>query len=189
MALKALPQIGVIAAIAVLGMKSTLESKAEGICDASHFKVAIDVGHTPEAHRALSARGVPEYTFNYALGMEILGTLAGAGYPTVLTTVHGRGLNQLLKRTSQARAQNALLFLSIHHDDVQPIYKAKWRYNGKLQSYSDRFSGYSLFVSSKNADYSGSLAFARLLGRQLTSGGMTSPLTIQRISRARDDPC
>jgi len=39
------------------------------------------------------------------------------------------------------------LFISIHHDDVQPVYYSKWDYNGKTYHFSDKFAGYSIFVS------------------------------------------
>jgi len=141
-------------------------------CRRSDFGVAVDVGHTPEAQGASSARGVPELTFNRVLASEIVQTLSQAGYPTLLVTVHGRGTAQLLERTARAQAFGARLFLAIHHDDVQSIYKSKWEVDGTTHQYSDRFSGHSLFVSAKNGDYQGSMAFARLLGHQLKMQGL-----------------
>jgi N-acetylmuramoyl-L-alanine amidase len=141
------------------------------VCDRADFRIAIDVGHTAEAKGATSARGVPEHAFNLALASEIAEMLDKAGYPTLLIIVHGRGHWQLLQRTSEARDFGAQLFLSIHHDDVQLIYKSSWVFDGHLRSYSDLFSGYSLFVSPKNAQYEASIVFARLLGKELRSRG------------------
>jgi N-acetylmuramoyl-L-alanine amidase len=141
-------------------------------CRRSDFRVAVDVGHTPEAQGAYSARGVPELTFNRALASEIVQTLGRAGYPTLLVTVHGKGTAQLIERTARAQAFGAKLFLAIHHDDVQSIYKSTWEVDGTTHPYSDRFSGHSLFVSAKNGDYAGSVAFARLLGQQLKTQGL-----------------
>ena len=33
-------------------------------CSAADFKIAIDIGHTRNTPGAMSARGVPEYSFN-----------------------------------------------------------------------------------------------------------------------------
>jgi N-acetylmuramoyl-L-alanine amidase len=142
------------------------------VCDRANFRIAVDVGHTTEAKGATSARGISEHAFNFALAFEIVGLLHKAGYPTLLIVVRGRGRGQLMKRTFEARDFGARLFLSIHHDDVQPIYKSSWVFDGRVRTYSDRFSGYSLFVSPKNSQYGRSLVFARLLGMQLKSRGL-----------------
>jgi len=47
------------------------------------------------------------------------------------------------------------------------IYLKKWRYQGKKHRYSDRFNGFSIFVSKKNTAYDDSFSFAQLLGQQL----------------------
>ncbi|MCK1489757.1 N-acetylmuramoyl-L-alanine amidase [Bradyrhizobium sp. 180] len=160
-------------AAAVWLIALSIACQAEGVrCDRANFRIAVDVGHTPEAKGAKSARGVPEYDFNLALGSEIVGLLGKAGYPTLRIVVHGRGKAQLLLRTSQARDFGARLLLSIHHDDVQAIYKSNWTFEGGWHSFSDRYSGYSLFVSSKNTQYDSSIAFARLLGIQFKNRGL-----------------
>lgn len=146
---------------------------AEPACRPADFKIAIDVGHTPEAPGATSARGVTEYAFNLQLAKQVEKTLRDAGFSRVaLITERGSGRRQLLHRTERANVLGIDLLLSIHHDDVQDVYHAKWTYNGATRLFSDKFSGYSLFVSRKNQSFEGSLAFAKLLGTALSARGM-----------------
>jgi N-acetylmuramoyl-L-alanine amidase len=86
--------------------------------------------------------------------------------------MHGIGRHQLIARTEHANALGIDLLLSIHHDDVQDLYHARWTSQGAVHLYSDAFSGYSLFVSRDNPRFDDSLAFARLLGTALTGRGM-----------------
>jgi N-acetylmuramoyl-L-alanine amidase len=142
-------------------------------CKPEGFKIAIDVGHTPQAPGTTSARGVPEHAYNLQLAQQVEKTLLDGGFGhTTLITARGVGRPQLLRRTERANALGVDLFLSIHHDDVQDVYHAKWTYNGASHLFSDKFSGYSLFVSRKNRHFEDSLAFARLLGAALTAHGM-----------------
>ena len=142
-------------------------------CIPDEFGIAIDVGHTKDASGALSARGVTEYSFNLKLAKRIEEKLRQAGYKnTHLITAKGVGRAQLIQRSLQANSAKVDLFLSVHHDDVQPIYYEKWTYNGKVHHFSDRFSGYSLFVSYQNQFPIDSLHFAKLLGAELSLRGM-----------------
>lgn len=142
-------------------------------CRRQDFKLALDVGHTPDAFGAVSARGVPEYEFNLRLAKKIAQTLRDAGFiKTSLILVRGQGKHQLLERSARANLLKADLLLSIHHDDVQPIYYKKWIYNSKKYNYSDKYSGYSIFLSGKNQFMGKSLQFAKLLGVQLRLQGL-----------------
>jgi len=143
------------------------------VCRPENFKIAIDVGHTPEAPGATSARGVTEYAYNLLLAKRIERTLLDGGFSrTTLITARGVGRPQLLKRTERANTLGLDLLLSIHHDDVQGLYHARWTYKGAIHLFSDKFSGYSLFVSRENRHFDDSLAFAKLLGAALTARGM-----------------
>jgi N-acetylmuramoyl-L-alanine amidase len=52
----------------------------------------------------------------------------------------------LFERTAVARTKGADLFLSIHHDSVQPRFLLPWRtYQGRREYYSDQFRGYSIW--------------------------------------------
>jgi N-acetylmuramoyl-L-alanine amidase len=167
----------VIAAATIIaaGLPDQAAGAANGasVCKPENFKIAIDVGHTPEAPGTTSARGVAEHAYNLQLAEQVKKTLLSGGFGhTILITAQGVGRPQLLKRAERANALGVDLFLSIHHDDVQDSYHSKWTYNGASQVFSDRFSGYSLFVSRQNRHFEESLAFAKLLGAALMAQGM-----------------
>jgi N-acetylmuramoyl-L-alanine amidase len=47
-----------------------------------------------------------------------------------------------------------------------------WEFEGKKSHFSDRFSGYSVFVSRSNPDYKTSLSFAELIGKEMKAQGL-----------------
>jgi len=155
-------------------MTLTAGAAAQGsACEPERFKIVLDVGHTVENQGATSARGVKEYMFNLRLAKEMETALKEAGFTqTHLFITHGATRAQLFTRPERAHALGADLFVSIHHNDVQERYKSKWQYEGQTQSYSDAFSGHSLFVSRENARFSDSLAFGHLLGLELKARGL-----------------
>jgi N-acetylmuramoyl-L-alanine amidase len=137
-------------------------------CDRSRFRVVVDVGHTIQAPGALSARNVPEYEFNLRLGQQIQQQLIANGFiGTTLLITEGEARPSLFKRVAVANELPADLFLSIHHDSVPDWILEDWEFEGTPSHFSDRFSGYSLFVSRDNQEYDASLLFATLLGKQL----------------------
>jgi N-acetylmuramoyl-L-alanine amidase len=141
-------------------------------CVPRQFKVVIDVGHTIDARGATSARGVSEYNFNLNLANHLSESLKDAGFDVSLVIVRGTGTVQLVERSVRANALKPDLLISIHHDDVQSQYHAAWTYRGSVQSYSDRYSGYSLFVSYLNGYLDRSLQFSKLAATQLRLHGM-----------------
>ena len=143
-----------------------------GRCKPAGFPVAVDIGHTAEAPGATSARGLPEYLFNAALGRDVVAALEGGGFPTLPIHVTGDGKQQLARRVAVAKARKPALLISLHHDSVQPRYLEEWRFAGRNLTYSDRFSGFSIFVSRANQHFAESLAFASGLGRHLTAAGL-----------------
>ena len=76
------------------------------------------------------------------------------------------------QRVASANSLRGDLFVSIHHDLVPDNLKETWQYEGKKLSYSDRFSGYAIFVSNDNADRAASLAFGHSLGQELQKRGL-----------------
>jgi len=144
-----------------------------GSCNRAAYRVVVDVGHTDLAPGATSARGVPEYVFNHRLANQIGQRLAGAGFTrtTVLVTP-GASWSGLAKRVANANNMGADLFLSIHHDSVPEQFLERWQHEGQPRAYCDRFRGHSIFVSTENAHFQESLAFGRLLGRQLKARGL-----------------
>lgn len=105
---------------------------------------------------------------------------------TVLIT-EGDGRVQLFKRSKHANAIAPDLLLSIHHDSVPQSYLEPWTHEGVQRSYSDRFSGFSVFISRDMPKAKASLAFAKLLATELVNREMRFTLhyadTIRSESR------
>ncbi len=139
--------------------------------DAAEPVIAIDVGHSKSSPGATSARGIPEFLFNRTLATELFERLSSDGIHAFLIGEDGQ-LTDLRKRIEQARAGKATFFLSMHHDSVQPRYLRDWKWKGAFHRYSDRFSGYALFVSRKNQDLASSLRCASDIGAALRKQGL-----------------
>ena len=151
---------------------STLKT-GSSLCDPLKFRIVVDVGHTVESDGAMSARNVPEFTFNLRLARKIEADLKAAGYPaTRLIVTEGRARPSLFKRVATAKALHADLFLSIHHDSVPNKLLEDWEFEGKKSHFSDRFSGYSVYVSHDNPQFRASLSFAEMIGKQMKAKGL-----------------
>lgn len=145
-------------------------------CDRASFAVALDAGHTPGDPGSTSARGKREFDFNDRLARESLAALKSAGFARAfLVNPYGKEL-PLYSRTKIADKQGAQLFLSIHHDSVQPHYLSSWTHAGADQKYSDQFSGFSLWVSRTNGAAAASLATAQAIGAGLVRRGLSPTL-------------
>lgn len=153
-------------------------SDASSLCarervDRGNLVIALDIGHSIEVPGARSARGKPEYKFNFDMGKVLLSVLKERGYDkSFILDESGRNI-ELLERVKIASAAGSDLFISIHHDSVQPAYLSAWKVNGKIQYYSDRFSGYSLFYSGENRYPECSLVLARLIGQYMSAIGLS----------------
>jgi N-acetylmuramoyl-L-alanine amidase len=146
---------------------------AASVCDPRKFRIVLDVGHTAESEGATSARGVPEFTFNLRLAQRIEEKLKAEGFAeTRLLVTEGKAKPSLVQRVKAANDLNADLFLSIHHDSVPNKFLEDWEFEGKKSHFSDRFSGYSVFVSRENPDFKTSLAFAELLAKEMKAQGL-----------------
>jgi N-acetylmuramoyl-L-alanine amidase len=142
-------------------------------CDRSKFKLILDVGHTAEAPGARSARNVPEFEFNMRLAKRIEDKLKSEGFAqTSLLVTEGPKRPSLFKRAAAINDSKADLALSIHHDSVPDSFLEEWEFEGTKSHFSDRFSGYSLFVSHDNPKFWTSLRFARLLGDRMKVQGL-----------------
>ncbi len=139
---------------------------------AQPFRVAIDIGHTPGAPGAMSATGVMEYTYNKRMAELIAEDLRQQeGIAVTVVNPTGREIS-LLQRGDTANQAKADLFLSVHHDSVNERYKVTRRIGGRVFRQSDRFRGYSVFYSDKNAEAAASLEFAKQLGRAMREQGL-----------------
>ncbi len=135
--------------------------------------VAVDVGHYAGEPGATSARGRPELEFNRDLALELARALAARGLRAQLVGENG-DMAVLSRRTAAARA--AQLFVSLHHDSVQPHYLAAWEHAGAQRRYSDRFAGFSLFVSRRNPALEQSRACASAIGAEMRAAGFVPSL-------------
>jgi N-acetylmuramoyl-L-alanine amidase len=142
-------------------------------CNRAKFRLLLDVGHTVEDGGAISARGVPEYEFNLRLVREIERKLLDAGFgKTLVLITGGPALPGLVQRVAAANKSAANLFLSIHHDSVPDVFLENWEFDGKPYRFSDRFKGYSIFVSYENSNRNASVLFGKLLGKELKARGL-----------------
>ena len=136
-------------------------------------RVALDIGHSIKRPGAYSARGVGEYHFNKTIAVALLRSLNKSGEVEVfIINPHGASIS-LAERTRQAATKRAAVFLSIHHDSVQRRYVKEWNVDGKTHLYSDKFSGFSVFVSRKNRKFARSMQLARLLGEAMVARGFS----------------
>jgi N-acetylmuramoyl-L-alanine amidase len=132
--------------------------------------IAIDVGHYYGEPGVISARGIPELDYNLRLAREVSESLRRAGHKTLLIGDDGLAMN-LGSRAPRAAGMD--LFISIHHDSVQPRFLSSWDIDGETLLYSDRFSGFSLFVSRLNSRTEASLKCASAIGAALRGAGFT----------------
>jgi N-acetylmuramoyl-L-alanine amidase len=142
-------------------------------CEPSKFRIVLDVGHTAESEGATSARNVAEFVFNLRLARRIEEKLKAEGFAeTRLLLTKGKARPSLAKRVAAANDLRANLFLSIHHDSVPNSLLEEWEFEGKKSYFSDRFSGYSVFVSRNNPDFKTSLSFAELVAKEMKAQGL-----------------
>jgi N-acetylmuramoyl-L-alanine amidase len=152
--------------------KPSASKPVEATCDPAKFRIVLDVGHTAKSEGASSARNVPEFDFNLRLAKRIERKLKAEGFAeTRLLVTEGKARPSLVKRVDAANNLHANLFLSIHHDSVPDKFLENWEFEGKKSHFSDRFSGYSVFVSRQNPDFKTSLAFAELVAGEMKAAG------------------
>lgn len=162
-------------------------------CNANEFRIAVDIGHTPNRPGAISARGQKEYDFNRRLALFLIDSLHAQGFTSAfVVNIEGTGVN-LRDRTSVAKVQDSDFFISIHHDSVQPQYLKVWKFQGQEHHYTDHAKGFSLFVSSAHAKtYDRSLRAATTIAQSLKSAGVSPTLhhreAIQGENRRLIDP-
>ena len=161
------------AKLAALPANPNALKPAASICDPKKFRIVLDVGHTVESEGATSARNVPEFAFNLRLAQQIERKLKAEGFAeTKLLVTEGKARPSLVRRVTAANNMNADLFLSIHHDSVPNSFLEDWEFEGKKGHFSDRFTGYSVFVSRDNPDFKRSLAFAELIAKEMKAKGL-----------------
>ena len=167
------PHTAKLATLGPVALNPSALKPVATICDPSKFRIVLDVGHTAESEGAISARNVAEFVFNLRLAQRIEEKLKAEGFAeTSLLLTEGRARPSLVKRVAAANNLHANLFLSIHHDSVPNKFLENWEFEGKKSHFSDRFSGYSVFVSRNNPDFKTSLSFAELVGKEMKAQGL-----------------
>jgi N-acetylmuramoyl-L-alanine amidase len=167
------PRTVKLAALGPVAVNPSAAKPVGTICDAAKFRIVLDVGHTAESEGAISARNIAEFVFNLRLARQIEEKLKAEGFAeTRLLVTGGKARSSLVKRVAAANDLHADLFLSIHHDSVPDKLLENWEFEGKKSHFSDRFSGYSVFVSRNNPDFKTSLAFAELVGKEMKAQGL-----------------
>jgi len=162
-----------LAALGPVHLPAAALKPAAARCDPAKFRIVLDVGHTAESEGAISARNVSEFVFNLRLAKRIEQKLKAEGFTeTRLLLTAGKARRSLFKRVDAANDLRADLLLSIHHDSVPNKFLEDWEFEGKKSRFSDRFSGYSVFVSRNNPDFTTSLAFAELIGKEMKAQGL-----------------
>lgn len=135
--------------------------------------IAVDVGHYNAKPGATSARGRPELEFNRELASRIATELEARGH--VVRLIGADGGMRLLGLRPHA-AKGADFFISVHHDSTQARFQSAWTFEGAQQRYSDRFAGFSLFVSRENRTWRAALECASLIGAGLIKAGFVPSL-------------
>ena len=136
-----------LAALGPVALSPSALKPVATMCDPSKFRIVLDVGHTAESEGAISARNVAEFVFNLRLAQRIEEKLKAEGFAeTRLLLTEGKARPSLVKRVAAANNVQANLFLSIHHDSVPDAFLESREFEGKKSYFSDRFSGYSVFV-------------------------------------------
>jgi len=135
--------------------------------------VALDIGHSSVSPGAVSARGRGEFYFNRDLAAQVAVALEDKRFEVRLINLDGAETG-LESRTAKARGAD--LLLSVHHDSTQPQYLKTWTLRDERHHYSDRFAGFSLFISRRNPDPARSLACATAIGSALRQSGFTPSL-------------
>ncbi|MFI5363487.1 MAG: N-acetylmuramoyl-L-alanine amidase [Elusimicrobiota bacterium] len=167
------PILGLPRRLILAGVILALASAA---AHAKPFLVLLDPGHTPQAPGATSSRGTTERTFNQNIArllMEKLAAVDGLRAATTNGPDENVGLSERPKLANELKAD---LFISLHHDSVQPQFLKSWDYDGASRKYCDEFSGYSIFVAAKNPSFGESSAFARIAANKLEQKGLAPSL-------------
>ena len=131
-------------------------------------EVAVDVGHTLAASGAVSARGRKEFDFNRVLAERVADALSARGLG--VRPINFDGLIASLDARPQ-EATGSDFFIAIHHDSVQAELLEEWEWEGMPQTFSDRHTGFSMFVSRNSPDLETSLRCASAIGARMRRMG------------------
>jgi len=151
---------------------ATAGNSAQGKCD----PIYLDIGHTAERYGATSARGKKEYDYNKRFTIELSDKLISTvHFSTEIISGKDKDLS-LNQRAKKIRSLRSGIFLSLHHDSVQPRYLSEWSYNGQKHHYSDKFAGFSVFASGRSPAFLKSVVLGQNIGQALVKAGFSPTL-------------
>jgi N-acetylmuramoyl-L-alanine amidase len=159
-------------ALAAVTNAASAPTGAPGNC----APIRLDIGHTPKGPGATSARGVGEHSFNRRFVLELKQALSQETRYPVELAYGGREDLGVHRRAQFIKAMTSGILLSIHHDSAQPRYLEPWLHNGRPQRHTDRFSGFSLFVSGQAQSFAESIALAKAIGGRFVAAGASPTL-------------
>ncbi len=143
---------------------TSLLTSTPGLCDdAKHFTILLDPGHDYKSIGTKSSTGVGEYKFNHRFTNELSDELKRQGYSIMLTHTE----EETSSLSDRVKFRDYALFISIHHDSIDPEYCITMTKDNVCTTYSGY--GYSLWVSPENSHYRSSLTLAKLIGEELTA--------------------
>jgi len=131
-------------------------------------QVAVDVGHSLMDSGAISARGEPEFDFNLQLAGHLAAALRARHLAVREVNFDGR-IASLAERPLAAAGSD--LFVSIHHDSIDPAFLLPWQWRGRELQHTEVKRGFGLFVSASNPAPDISLRCAVLMGLLLRRAG------------------
>ena len=134
-------------------------------------QIAIDVGQTAQEETVRSARGRPPVEFNRELAMAIADALRKTGQEVTLTD---SGVPSAPGR--RVKGVSIALLVSVQQGVPQDYLLTPWTVDEKPQRYSDRFTGFSLFVSHGNPQAAKSEQCAAAIGTALRGAGFKPSL-------------
>lgn len=142
----------------------------------SKFIVAIDAGHTQKYSGAISTSGKSEYSYNIKMSKILLDTLNQSDNIGAFIINPDGGSIKLNERTEVAMSEHADIFISIHHDSVQPQYLKTDTIKGKKIRYTTKYKGYSIFVSKKNDKFEKSFTLAQKIANEIKNSNFIPSL-------------
>ncbi len=150
-------RIWCIRCIGILMLAATMHTYAATII--------VDTGHTPEHPGAIAASGRVEYRYNLDMSDALARDLLRDHQQVIRIAADGKEIALTDRATHHFDAN---LFVSIHHDSIPQA----WIDAGRARE----FSGYSIFVSSKNPQYLESIRCAEKIGEQMLRIGQKPSL-------------
>jgi len=132
---------------------------------ASSKVVELDIGHSLDAPGSTSASGRTEFTYNLALGLEVASILRSMGHQVDILNQSGL-VTSLASRPARAKAIRADLFISIHHDSIQP----------QLMPDRQSYHGYSVWTSGSHPAARVSSVCGRIIATTMRQARMTPAL-------------